>query len=368
MSNDEFVWEGRGEINARFMHGDPKAGDDRRLGEVHFRLLWRLGCYNGNGGWARLSQTKLAKQWGVCRQVINQAIGELVLWELIEKRGQADTGENFCHYRTVFSNAGKAPGTAKQRKKPLKSTAAGGECRAATTPPQRTQKQGGECRPTATPVSIASTDTSLSVMSTPKSSPAAPSPSPMPAEAGSALIPFDEDSTDAVRGMTLGEIADPQAAATSALCKAIAEKLGPEFGPIDRLPFTRLTLSTVRGLHVDPAELIGKYLRKTRGKRVGNPDAYLVGMARDVVAKRHGVGVHEVALASIAMATGSSPAKAIGEVLSKQAEATGQRQARRVLAERANNLRSTVAPNNDRLAASLARMAEARAAKQGVAA
>jgi hypothetical protein len=81
------------------------AADDLRLAGVHFRILAFLGRFNQRKGWCRLSQTKLAELFGVCRQTINKATGELVEWGYLEKQSQEKSSDTFCLYRTIIDRA-----------------------------------------------------------------------------------------------------------------------------------------------------------------------------------------------------------------------------------------------------------------------
>jgi hypothetical protein len=64
----------------------------------------------------------------------------------------------------------------------------------------------------------------------------------------------------------------------------------------DRLAFTPGVLFEVRRLCVDLETLVKRYIEKTKGRRIKDPSAYLLRMAREVVAKRDGVSVGMVAM------------------------------------------------------------------------
>jgi uncharacterized protein YdaU (DUF1376 family) len=55
-----------------------------------------------------------------------------------------------------------------------------------------------------------------------------------------------------------------------------------------RLPFTAAAIADVEKLGIDPAGLYERYQRKTLGKRIADPSAYLLEMARDQAAKSLG--------------------------------------------------------------------------------
>ena len=95
---------------------------------------------------------------------------------------------------------------------------------------------------------------------------------------GERLIPFS--------GMDAAGILD------AAREQAARAELGIEK---DRLPFSPSALFEVKRLCVDLEALVKKYLEKTKGKCIRDPSAYLVGMAREAVAKRDGVPVGMVA-------------------------------------------------------------------------
>jgi hypothetical protein len=65
-------------------------------------VLAHLGRQNADRGWARLSQKELAERWGVCRQSVNKAIGDLVAAGYVERVSQKDSGEAFCLYRVAI--------------------------------------------------------------------------------------------------------------------------------------------------------------------------------------------------------------------------------------------------------------------------
>src|SRR5262245_4862668 len=72
---------------------------DLNLSAIHMRTLGHLGRFNKGDAWCRLSQTDLAKMFGVSREAVNKAIKELDVWGYIEKRSQEQSGESFCLYR-----------------------------------------------------------------------------------------------------------------------------------------------------------------------------------------------------------------------------------------------------------------------------
>jgi hypothetical protein len=124
MSRERKIWDGRGDrlSDARKTEFAGRAADDRRLGELHLRLLAHFGRQNAKRGWLRVSQTELAKGWDCSRSRVNVAIGELVEWKYIRKVEQARTRESFCYYQTLLDE-------------PFEDDCEEGECSAEGTPP-----------------------------------------------------------------------------------------------------------------------------------------------------------------------------------------------------------------------------------------
>lgn len=66
-------------------------------------------------------------------------------------------------------------------------------------------------------------------------------------------------------------------------------------GPTGRaLPFTVQVITEITKLGCDPNALIARYQTRTKGKRISDPSAYLLGMARDEVAKRAGITAEQL--------------------------------------------------------------------------
>jgi biotin operon repressor len=104
MTKHEFVWDGRGERgeDARLSVISGRAATDLRFTCVHFRVLAHLGRFNHKKGWCRISQKGLGELLSISRRSINKAIGQLVEWGYIEEKTQEESGESFCHYRTIL--------------------------------------------------------------------------------------------------------------------------------------------------------------------------------------------------------------------------------------------------------------------------
>jgi hypothetical protein len=67
------------------------------------------------------------------------------------------------------------------------------------------------------------------------------------------------------------------------------EPSGTDGAPGDRLPFTRDVLAEIRAIDIDLAPLVERYQQRTAGRRIKDPSAYLLKMARDEASKRLGV-------------------------------------------------------------------------------
>lgn len=107
MASKDKIWDGRGDrmVDARFSQFAGQAADDMRFGILHFRLIAHIGRQNQRRGWLRLSQTELARIWGVSRTRLSSAVNELVDWGYVAKRDQAQTKESFCLYKVVDADA-----------------------------------------------------------------------------------------------------------------------------------------------------------------------------------------------------------------------------------------------------------------------
>lgn len=98
------VWEGRGDRlqNARLTIFDARISDDTRCHEPHFRVMAHVGRQNNARGWLRVSQSELAERWGLHRNSVNRAFGDLVCWGYLLKRSQTQSGESFCQYKVAL--------------------------------------------------------------------------------------------------------------------------------------------------------------------------------------------------------------------------------------------------------------------------
>jgi hypothetical protein len=88
--------------DARYAVTPPRAALDQRLTLIHFRLMTMLGRVNTRQGWCEMSQTKFAAALGYSRGSVVRAVGELVDWRYVEKRGQEASGSALCHYRLLI--------------------------------------------------------------------------------------------------------------------------------------------------------------------------------------------------------------------------------------------------------------------------
>jgi hypothetical protein len=120
--SSEFIWDGRGDRgdHTRYSFLPGRAATDLRLTQIHFRILAYLGRFNQKKGWCRLSQSDLARQFGVRRQAVNKAVKELAKWGYVEKRGQAESRESFCFYRTVIGPPEEPVGVSDKPDTPLR--------------------------------------------------------------------------------------------------------------------------------------------------------------------------------------------------------------------------------------------------------
>ena len=64
--------------------------------------------------------------------------------------------------------------------------------------------------------------------------------------------------------------------------------------PVERLPFTADVIAELRRLDVELEPLIARYVKRTKGRSIRDPSAYLLRMGHDEVAKRCGVAVETV--------------------------------------------------------------------------
>ena len=96
---------------ARYAITPPRAALDPRLSLIHFRLMSMLGRVNTRQGWCDMSQTAFAEALGYNRGSVVRAVGELVAWRYVDKRGQDETGGSRCHYRLLIDEP-EAPGAA----------------------------------------------------------------------------------------------------------------------------------------------------------------------------------------------------------------------------------------------------------------
>lgn len=76
--------------------------DDARPTLMHFKIILALGRRTNRAGWCFVSQTKLAKVMGICRQSVSSAISDLVKWGYVEKKSQAETHRAICQYRVLL--------------------------------------------------------------------------------------------------------------------------------------------------------------------------------------------------------------------------------------------------------------------------
>lgn len=90
--------------DARWCNLPPAVVEDLRLSLTHFRLLAYIGRVGRAGGWCALSQKEAAARFGVTRQAVNRAVGDLIDWGYLQKRTQKQAKSATCEYR-VFLDA-----------------------------------------------------------------------------------------------------------------------------------------------------------------------------------------------------------------------------------------------------------------------
>jgi hypothetical protein len=103
--------------------------------------------------------------------------------------------------------------------------------------------------------------------------------------AGDLLIPFDLTDAATIGASAMDHI---EAGRASAAKKALGTDK-------DRLPFTRDTLRKISAMCVGVDGLVKTYLEVAKKTRIKNPNAYLLKMAYDTVAKRDGTPIAVVA-------------------------------------------------------------------------
>lgn len=161
MASKDKIWDGRGDrlIDARYSQFAGQAIDDMRFGLLHFRLIGHIGKQNQRRGWLRLSQTELARTWGVSRTRLSSAVNELVEWGYVAKQNQAQTKESFCLYKVVDADDVPEIEPAAEQPSDDGGEGAAGVSRDGNTPPT------GECSAQETPV-FRQGDTSVPLMDT----------------------------------------------------------------------------------------------------------------------------------------------------------------------------------------------------------
>jgi len=155
----ERVWDGRGDAlaDARLTTVDGRMADDLRLKLPHFRVMAHVGRQNGRRGWLRISQTELAKRWGMGRTTVSRACNDLVVWGYMMQQTQHEAGESFCQYKIRLDgedstsveakpdpNVGEIKGGAGRIAGDEGVTGQGGVCATEHTP-----SKGGSVLPTA---------------------------------------------------------------------------------------------------------------------------------------------------------------------------------------------------------------------------
>ncbi len=108
----ERVWDGRGDAleDARLTTVDGRMADDLRLKLPHFRVMAHVGRQNGRRGWLRISQTELARRWGMGRTTVSRACNDLVAWGYLMQQSQHEAGESFCQYKVRLDGEDSTPG------------------------------------------------------------------------------------------------------------------------------------------------------------------------------------------------------------------------------------------------------------------
>ena len=85
--------------------------------------------------------------------------------------------------------------------------------------------------------------------------------------------------------------ADLFTTARRAAAQAAGERAADEIASGQRLPFTSDVIRELTSLDVEVEALVERYRKRTRGRRIDDPSAYLLRMGRDQVAKTHGISV-----------------------------------------------------------------------------
>lgn len=77
---------------------------DRRITEIHLRVLCVLGRHTDANGWCQVNQGRVGEQLGYSRQHVNRALKELVEFEYVEKvDGERDNGgRTVSKYRVLM--------------------------------------------------------------------------------------------------------------------------------------------------------------------------------------------------------------------------------------------------------------------------
>jgi hypothetical protein len=262
-----FVWDGRGERgeDARLSIMAGRTATDQRLKLVHFRILAHLGRFNHKKGWCKLNQAELAKMFGINRRTVNGAVSQLVDWQYLEKQSQKEAGESFCLYRVVIDRPdedGAASGSG---------DAGPSEGEIPTShSPDTTQKAG-----------VSGTD-----LTPPEAGVRSPDlTSEIPA-ATRVRSQTSHPPQGAYRERARIDHVDTIDKKKSA---GFVENQGIDGGYGERLPFTADALREIASHGVDVLELIEQFAAKTKGKRIKDPNAYLLKMGRQAAAKLHGV-------------------------------------------------------------------------------
>lgn len=211
----------------------PSAACDKRLTIAHLRLLILIGRVNR--GWCAASQKSMAELLGLKSRTVNDAIQDLVKWQYLQIKRQSETHTAICHYRV---NGGDADvpviaGTSRSNVPAITGTGSGND--------------RNVFRPLPEPPIIVNARAS--------------------------------DQSD-------------QEINNNRLRKNI--QLGTDECNAYHLPFSETVIAEISALAVDVERLIDRYARRTKGKRIGDPSNYLLGMAHDEVAKRNGVTAEQV--------------------------------------------------------------------------
>lgn len=111
--------------------------DDPRPQLVHFRAICFMGRHTNRYGWCVVSQSKMARRFGVARETINRAIRDLVEWGYVDKREAK--GGGLCQYRVLMDRHEPPPVVDDDEDQPESYSTGGVRHRSHPVTPKRSQ-------------------------------------------------------------------------------------------------------------------------------------------------------------------------------------------------------------------------------------